>query len=246
MIWSLLLLACFEPSSTGEGGMTGRIIGADGAPISDLAISTVEARAVTTSDGHFAIEYQPPSTYIDFRIGTTMYQRHYRAVDLGKDVTVTLPASRDATLTCDAADPCMALLSWNLPDGLIARTTARCEPGKSIPLESIPASAPQANCQQNITEPPSPIDFADETTTLRIGNPIYPYSAIIKTPDGKTARPCSLAIDGVAIPRDPNGLFIARGYGEVTLEATCGETKLPPVKYTITREGTIDLIWESP
>ena len=243
MIWPLLLLACFEPVTTSEGGMTGHIVKADGAPVPGLAISTVEARALTTDEGHFAIEYQPPSTYIDFRIGTTMYQRHYRATDAGKDVTIQLPETRDAALECAAEESCLALLSWNLPDGLIARTTARCEPGKSIPLAAVPVGPPQANCQQNITEPPAPIQFTDSGKTLQVGNPIYPYSVVVKTEDGKTARPCSLTIDGQSIPRDPNGLFVAKGYGRVVIEATCETTKLAPYEYKIVREGTVDLIW---
>ena len=40
-------------------------------------------------------------------------------------------------------------------------------------------------------------------------------------------------------------LFIGTGSGSVTLKATCDEEELPSVKYTISRDGTVDLVWKT-
>ena len=241
--WTLMLFACFEPTTTGVGGMTGTVHGASGNPISNLTIATVEARAVTDASGHFAVEYQVPATYIDFRQGSSLYQRHYRDADAGKQVAIRLPATRDAILQCTGADPCMALLNWSLTDGLIARTTVRCEPGKSVELTQIPVSTPTANCQQVITEPPAPIQFNDSGDTLTVGEPIYSYSVAITTAKGEPARPCTLTVDGQRIPRDPNGYFATRGSGTVTIEATCGQRTVASQEYKIERDGNLSIQW---
>jgi hypothetical protein len=226
--------------------MVGALSSADGTPLSAVQMTTVEARAITTEQGDFAIEYQQPATYIDFRVGSTLYQRHYRQADDGQQVKLQLPKTRNSELVCTATEPCMALLTWNLPDGLIGRVTARCESGKKVPLEQIPTSEPLVNCQQNITEPPSPIHFADKGTSLEIGEPIYSYSVTLKTTDGKTARPCALTADGKDLDRDPNGLFIGTGWGLVTLQATCAGVQLLPEEYKIKRDGAVDIIWDTP
>jgi hypothetical protein len=241
LIGSLLFIGCFEPTTTSKGGMTGTIHFASGDPVTALSISTVEARATTDDRGHFAVEYQEPATYIDFRQGSTLYQRHYRDADEGQQLALRLPESRDAVLRCDGAVPCMALLTWNLADGLIGRTTVRCEPGKRIELSAIPASPPQANCQQIITEPPSPIEFADNGDTLTVGDPIYTFSVSLIRPDGKPARPCGLTINGERIRRDPNALFPVTASGTVTVQATCGQRKLPSQEYTVERNGLLTI-----
>lgn len=241
LLWPWLLLGCFEPTTTSDAGMTGTIHYASGEPVVELNISSVEARGKSDANGHFAVEYQPPATYIDFRKGSTMYQRYYREADAGQQVAIRLPESRDAVLRCDGAAPCMALLSWNLTGGLIARSTVRCEPGKSIQLTQIPKTTPQANCQQIITEPPAPIEFTDSGDTLIIGDPIYSFSVAIITPEGNPAHPCGLIVNDERVRRDPNALFNAKASGTATLQATCGQRQLPSQQYIVERNGLLTI-----
>jgi hypothetical protein len=86
----LLLVGCWEPTETSAVGMAGHILDHTGFPIADVEVNSLEGRSITKSDGHFAVEYQAPDTYVSFDIGASTFRRNYQPADEGQVIDVKI------------------------------------------------------------------------------------------------------------------------------------------------------------
>jgi hypothetical protein len=242
MMW-ILLVGCWEPRVTTNTGMVGVIEDHSGQRLAGLSVSSVEARAVTDDQGHFGVSYKPPSTYVDFKVGSTLYQRVMLDEDKETSVTVVLPETRTATLVCGVDQPCNALLSWSFSDGLIGRVLAKCKPGARAEMTGVPVGEPAVSCQVDATAPTEAIAFADIDDVLYLGNPPSPVEIGVKAED-KVPDGCLVYVDGKPALRSGHGDWRAYIHGPTDVWAVCDGRPTHPT--LLTREtASVELEWSS-
>lgn len=145
MLWMLLLAGCWEPTETSTTGMAGHILDHTGFPIADVEVNSLEGRSITTSDGHFAVEYQAPDTYVSFDIGASTFRRNYQPSDDGKVVDIQISRLHEVSIACDTA--CTGRAQWDLGGGLTVRAALSCEPGARSALVGVPVGTPELLCR---------------------------------------------------------------------------------------------------
>lgn len=239
-MWLLTLLACWEPTETTSHGMVGVLRGADGAPVKGVLVSSLESEQTTGPEGKFAVQYKPPDQFAGFHKGDAWYQRLYREADDHKVLELRLPETRDVNLVCELA-PCAATLSWDLGDGLSARTTADCAPGAKRQLNQLPAGLPTAVCKVDGT--PVALTVVDEGTTLTLRPPDAALHIEIQTDEGSPPQSCSVDVGGRVALSEGEGLFSGAAYGRTVITANCdGRPAFPKVLDRAT-DSTVVVEW---
>lgn len=186
---ALLMLACGEPTVTGPTAMVGRIQSAGGQPVQGLDVRSLEASDRTDAEGRFAVLYKAPEQHVTVQVGDTWLQRRYLPGDEGQVVQITLPETRDVTLSC-GEQTCDATLLWTLSEGLEARVTRRCRPGVELPLKQIPTGSPTLSCRGAAAEP----TLVDRGDVLALGPPLRPLRIELRSTDGPAPKDCTVAV----------------------------------------------------
>lgn len=210
MLW--LLTACWEPTETSESGMVGRVLDPTGFPIKDVAVFSLEGRAITDSAGHFAVEYQAPDTHVSFDIGQTHFRRAYRPEDDGGSVDLRIPSLRDVAVRCETS--CNGRLLWPEVDGLQARATVECSPERELTLGGVPVGLPELGCASGEAS------LRERDGSWVIGPPLRQLTVA-------APAPCAVTIDD-RIARREGDRYSAQVSGEVVVRATCsGVPQIP-------------------
>jgi hypothetical protein len=145
VLWMLLLAGCWEPTETSSSGMAGHVLDHTGFPIVDVEVMSLEGRAITLSDGHFAVEYKAPDTYVSFDIGASTFRRNYQPADEGQVIDVQVSRLREVSIACEAM--CAGRAQWDLGGGLTVRAAVACEPGMRTALIGVPVGIPELSCR---------------------------------------------------------------------------------------------------
>ncbi len=239
MRWWLLLgvAGCWDPTETGPKGMVGVLVGADGAPVADQLMESLEAQKRTGPDGTFALQFKPPNTGVTFRRGGAFYQRALLPADAGVDVTLKLPALREANLACGERT-CDATLRWTLAEGFTASVIVPCKAGATLDIGEVPVGTPEVTCRAGLGAPLEAISVEDRGTMLVVTPPPRLIRVVVAGPAPDT---CAVALDGVPATKTPDG-WTGESTGIFVATATCGGIPARPVLGDI-REPSAELVW---
>ena len=245
MIWLLALLACVTPDETGHYGMVGHLKTHGGLPLAGVSVHSMEAKSVTDAAGRFAVSWKE-ARYAHFTWEDIWFKRSYQPADEGSVVEISLPPLTEQTLACDLPAPCDAELTWQLSDGLIARTTTRCEPGQRVELGMTPAriARVEAVCRTGPGEElPVEVRF-DEGDRLRLTPPSTPILVQVVGEDGEELTDCRIAVDGQ--PLSDNGASpVAYLVRPATLSATCKGRPASPKRVDPATTRQVRLDWSA-
>src|SRR5262245_36664446 len=140
LVWTLL--GCWDPTSTGAGGIAGKLVDDAGMPLVGVKVTSVEHGGKTTRDGNFAVTWKEPSTYVEFTHLSVRYQRKWMPEQDQGVVEVKLPPTKDLTVHCKIATPCSARVRWDLGGGLTAEGSSACKKGMRVHIVGAPSLAP--------------------------------------------------------------------------------------------------------
>lgn len=242
-MWWWLLIGCWEPAVTGPQGMAGRVLDATGYPVKGLSVETVEERDVTDDDGAFAVQYKPPDTFVHFRWQGAWYQRAYRTDDDGGVTEIRLPFVRDVAVRCALADPCDAELSWTFADGLTARATARCEPGRELTLAGLPKDAASVRCGAAPGQSAPPVAADDAGAVITLTPPPVPVRVEVRGEEGAAADGCRVRVGASDAAPSGDGFFVAHAAGTVTVSAVCDGRPALPRTVNVAEATEVTLEW---
>ncbi len=223
MLWMLLLVGCWEPTETSVVGMAGRILDHTGFPIADVEVVSLESRSITTSEGHFAVQYQAPDTYMSFDIGASTFRRNYQPADEGHVVDVKISRLREVSIACEAA--CAGRAQWDLGGGLTVRAALFCEPGARTALVGVPAGTPELLCRDADAE----LFASGNAWTLRA-----PSRHIeVRAADSEF---CRVSIGSVLATRvqdlaaEARVVYVGTASGDVSIKGVCDGIPVIPVQ----------------
>ena len=194
--WLAHLVACWEPTATGPGGMVGTLVDAAGAPVAGQLVESLEAVATTAPDGRFVVQYKAPNTEVHFLRGGTFYQRRWQAND-SPTVTLALPPHRTADFACGPRSGDLTLL-WTIGEGFTARRALACTPNATLALGEVPVGAPTAVGRVDLGAPEEAVAIDDRGDLLRV---IPPPRAVPVRIQPLTTPPatCAVWVDGAPV-----------------------------------------------
>lgn len=247
LAWLLPLLVftgCWKPRDTGPHSMVGVLVDAQGKPLSDVTIDTVEARWVTDDAGHFAVNYKEPSQFLTFTVRGIRYQRAYRPADDGQVVTVKLPELGPMLVSCDADETCDAQLTWELGDGLTATIPTRCDREEVQSVSAAPKTAPtSATCRVSPTSDEVPLVGTRLPRGVRLTPPPVAVTVSMSTQDAEPPQRCFVAVNGRALDIGNDGQYHTKDFGYVGANAVCDGIPAMPVYVYLRTPAELDLVW---
>jgi hypothetical protein len=238
--WLAVLVACWEPTATGPGGMVGTLVDASGAPVAGQLVESLEAVATTGDDGRFALQYKEPNTEVHFQRAGNFYQRRWQAQD-PPVVTVALPSLRAVAFACGPRRGDITLL-WALGDGFAARRSIPCVPDATLALGEVPVGAPSATGRVDLGAPEEVLVLEDRGDLLRVVPPPRPIPARIQ-PRTTAPTACALWVDGAPVAW--SGLAgTVPASGLVTVTGRCDDLPMRPVVLGA-EAGEVALDWSA-
>lgn len=219
--------------------MVGRVLGADGAPLTGLTVQTVETAARTDDEGRFTIAWQDPNQHVHFTHHDVWFQRRYRAEDAGRVVDITLPAARDAQLRC-GEQACAVTLSWPLGPGYEARVSRTCVPGATFPLAAVPRSTPSVSCRGAAEQP----TLDDRGDALVLEPPLAALRVELRAVDGALPSGCRVHVGSREGRPAGEGFWAADIASPSTVSASCAGRPARPV-LAARDAGTVTLEWSA-
>ena len=244
MLVTLLLFACSSPEVTGDDGLVGRITDAQGAPVPDLRISSVEGDARTDRDGRFAVEWRAPEQHVRFKWGPLSVTRGYQPADAGRVVELQLPPTRSARVTCPPT-PCALTATWSLPDGFEATFRTRCKvAGASLDVDGLPVGPPEMTCSvgHGASAHLLPLTASDTGDVLGFRPARVEVSIQVRQPKGSHV-PCEASLNGVpAVERE--GRYLVESGEAGFAKASCGGWPARPAWVDPMVRDKVLLAWE--
>ena len=212
------------PGTTSEAGMVGVVTGAEGRPVVDLLVETVESTVRTDEAGGFGLYYKRPDTHVYFTYQDAWYRRVFREQDRGKTVQISLPRTRSLDVSCGDFD-CALRLHWDLGPGMSARRTGRCKAGQTVALPGSPVGTPTVSCRPKVTEPELPLSLELEGDRLELLPP--PRNVRVEVVSDELTGSCQVFVQGRQLIEE-DGAYTGIAAGPATIQVACdGRAALP-------------------
>lgn len=245
-MWPILLLtsACWSPKDTGPQSMIGVVSDAAGAPIPGLSMDTIEAHAVTDAEGRFGVNYKEPSQWVGFEHQALAYRRTWRPEDNGTVVQIQVPPTQPATLRCELVEPCDAVMTWELPEGLTISSRLRCDRTAPLQHPGLPAGPPtHASCRATTTAPEQPLFVQPSADGYVISPPPVPLRIQLISEELPLPERCEVEVDGRGVTPQGDGAYVAKVFGTVTIVGRCDRIPATPRRAYVRDPAELEIVW---
>lgn len=244
MMLVVALLACWTPKETGPTGMVGRVLDPDGQPLAGLAVTTVEANAVTDADGRFAVSYKEPSQWASVPWRGLAWRRDYAPADDGVVVDVKLTPTHPVVVGCDVYPACDALLTWEVADQLVAELRVRCDRDTPAQVEGVPEGPPtSAVCQPSADGPGGPLRVVTAADRLELTPPAVPLTVAVVSDELPLPSSCRVQVGDADARAVGPGRFEAEVFGEVSVTGACDGVPFAPRRAYVRDPATLEVVW---
>lgn len=246
MPWLLLLLGCWEPTSTNARGMVGTLVGPDGIPIDGQVVESLEGRAVTDALGTFKVAWKEPSTYIHFQREGLWFKRFWQPDQDTSLVTVALPELVQTRVWCEHVEVCKTELTWKRDDGLIVTARPTCDPDDHRPEPMwIPAGlgAPSGVCKGETSKERSPMATRLQGDQLRLTPPLVPLRIELSASAATQPRRCEVFADGLPATTVADGAYTIDVFGKIVISVTCDGIAAKPHAIIVRKPATWQAHW---
>lgn len=240
-MWMVVLSGCwwFPPTSTSRSGMAGKVVGADGEPVVDLLVETVESTERTDAEGAFGLYYKRPDTHVHFLREDVWYRRRYVDDDAGTVVQLKLPATEPLTLAC-GRNTCDVEVVWTLSSGFTAKARTRCVPDAMPVVPGAPNSEPsKVTCREGTQKPAKvvPTYHRGRLTLAEAPRDLTVSLAL----DGATPAGCEVEIDEQHRPTAGDPVVLSAS-GRGLARAVCDGRAAWPVPYGYD-DTSVEVAW---
>lgn len=240
----LLLTGCFEPEFTGPNGMVGRVIDAEGKPVTGLRVVSEEHGDTTDLDGRFAVQYKEPSQYVHFYYDGLWMKRQWQSDGDDLRILLRLPPLQDLEMFCELPYQCNAEFHWELEGHLEATATAKCLPGIATSLVRVPMGTPKAVCRSvsgRGTEVLPRVNI--EGKRLSLLAPPSELRVEVHDRNRKTPENCMVFVDGQEIQDVGGGVWMGAATGRVSIGSVCDDIPTLPQRVDVNGSTRVVLQW---
>ncbi|MEN0061912.1 MAG: hypothetical protein AAGA48_07145 [Myxococcota bacterium] len=247
MIALTLLTACSPtPTETTDTTMVGQLVDADGTPLSNIEVNSVEGKHKTDAQGRFAVPIMPPSKLVHFSLDDVFYQRVQGTSDLGQAITVEVPARSPRTLTCPPI-ACDVTLGWRFESGFTAKAVPQCTPEATVELAAVPATPPFVSCREGrgTKATDHAVELIDAGTTWTIRRAGAEITVVVHDAAGETPASCKVQVGQTPAMARDDGTFVARAITPSSITAECDGSPARPAFVTPNpdAENRVTLTW---
>lgn len=233
-LW-VFLVACHGVHETGPAGVIGRVVDAAGAPVVDLTVETLEAKATTDAEGTFAVAWKD-TRVLHFQKDGAWYERRSRLGDAGTVIELVLPERRSLAVTCPPT-ACNAELRWRLDEGFSARASVACDSAGERRLEGVPEGVPEVTCRAEAGAAPLTLRVTAEPGRLLLASPVPLTRVHVRGPE------CVVSVgDTVARPTD-DGDYAVQIDAPAWVRAVCGGRPTLPIR--VEPGATAEVPWSA-
>lgn len=247
MLVLTLTLGCWTPQTTGPNTMVGTVVDADGAPIAELSVQSIEASTVTGADGQFGLSYKEPTRFVWFTKDQVTFERHYRPDDLGTSVVVHTPAVAPRAFSCEMDTTCEVRLVWDLGEGTRAIVRGLCDTEERRVRFNAPAtgSPVEAWCRDPATPgaPDVALHVADGGTHVRLTPPWVTLDVAVSADPDDAPDHCEVRVDGEVADRGAPGHWTRDVFGNVTIAADCDGVPATPKRLILRNPAGTTVRW---
>ena len=241
-LWLILsLIACNKPTTTGPTSMIGVLHNDDGTPAKGVAIHTLEAQTVTDDEGKFAVTYKEPSQWVQVEPGDIVLRRKWSAADNDQTVDITLPALSLVPVGCSLPAPADLRVRWNLGPHTTAESRFHCDKNEPVTLNLIEGRLPDE--VEHVADPAMAITIEETPQGWNVKPP--PITLDIELIVNKRPLPsaCVVRANGEVIPRHDGGIYRAKLFGDVEVEAQCDGIPATPAKLFAVGDAKYEMPW---
>ena len=238
------LAACWAPTDTSSVSMIGLVLDADGLPVKDLHVHSIEARDLTDEQGRFAVNYKEPDQYVMAQQNGLTLRRAYTPLDDGTVVQLQFPSVGEVPYRCEGvSEPCELDVTWRLGPETTVKAKGRCDEDAGLATASWPEQRPEtATCRTNVTATPTVLyPWARRSGGFRFTP--EPYDLTIGLAGSPSVKHCASYGDAELLEGSLASGWTSQAWGPIRLTGFCDEIPILPRALYVMEDADVALQW---